>query len=109
MGQPRTVSKELPLPTESTDVQADAPSIAQEPWRSWGTTVRYSIIRLTQTAPLAALAYFGRAHHTSLLHAGILIYPILPTYAGSLAGKLTVRRGLKLHRLRYEGREPEGP
>jgi hypothetical protein len=70
------------MATNCTSTQADATSTDRPPWQSWGTTVRYMMIRLSHALPTVALAYLEYAHHVSLLREAILLYPVLPTGAG---------------------------
>ena len=50
-------SQEPSLTTKPTARQTAVPSINQEPWQSWGVTIRYLVIRLAQAAPTVALAW----------------------------------------------------
>jgi hypothetical protein len=49
--------------SESIDVQAGRRSTTPEPWQSWGSTVRYLIIRLGQAIPSAVLLWEAYIRH----------------------------------------------
>jgi len=51
------------LSTESTDAQANGHGSAPKPWQSWGSTIRYLIVRMAQASPNAVLVWLAYARH----------------------------------------------
>ena len=49
--------RSLPVPTESTDLQAGRHGTTPEPWQAWGSTLRYVVCRFAQAAPTALLLW----------------------------------------------------
>jgi hypothetical protein len=49
--------------SELTGVQPDPRISVKEPWQSWGDTLRYVVVRLSQAIPTAVLVWQACIHH----------------------------------------------
>jgi len=59
---PQRQVRSIPV-TESTEVPAHRPKTTPEPWQSWGTTVRYLVIRLGLALPGVLLVWLASGCH----------------------------------------------
>ena len=48
---------------KTTSREPGADHVPAEPWQAWGTTIRYTVIRIAIVLPAVAVAWWVVGHH----------------------------------------------